>query len=125
METIRYFIFNTHALAQWVPPLVLAVLLRVITMRWKHQLVFPICTSKLTDLNICLFTSCSNVSDFMIIPIVFYVVVAAAQLDLGVLRRDGWLFDMAEGTGGREDKWYGYHSYLGENVSLVKRLIPY
>ncbi|KAG1764436.1 sulfate transporter family-domain-containing protein [Suillus occidentalis] len=92
METIRYFIFNTHALAQWVPPLVLAVLLRVITMRWKHQLVFPIY--------------------FMIIPIVFYVVVAAAQLDLGALRRNGWLFDMAEGTGGREDKWYGYHSYL-------------
>ncbi|KAG2739962.1 hypothetical protein P692DRAFT_20851426 [Suillus brevipes Sb2] len=92
METIRYFIFNTHALAQWVPPLVLAVLLRVITMRWKHQLVFPIY--------------------FMIIPLVFYVVVAAAQLDLGALMRDGWLFDMAEGTGDGEDKWYGYHSYL-------------
>lgn len=92
METIRYFIFNTHALAQWVPPLILAVLLRVITMRWKHQLVFPIY--------------------FMIIPLVFYIVVAAAQLDLGALRSDGWLFDMAEGTGGGEDKWYGYHSYL-------------
>jgi SulP family sulfate permease len=61
----------------------------------------------------------------MIIPLVFYVVIAAAQLDLGVLRRDGWLFDMAEGTGGREDKYYGYHSYLGENVPLVKRLISY
>jgi SulP family sulfate permease len=61
----------------------------------------------------------------MIIPLVFYIVVAAAQLDLGALRSDGWLFDMAEGTGGGEDKWYGYHSYLGENVSFVKRLIPY
>ncbi|KAG2346177.1 hypothetical protein BDR05DRAFT_974653 [Suillus weaverae] len=92
LETLRYFILNTHALAQWVPPLILAVLLRVITMRWKHQLVFPIY--------------------FMIIPVVFYVVVAAAQLNLGSLRRDGWLFDMAKGTGGSEDKWYGFHSYL-------------
>ncbi|KAG1743790.1 sulfate transporter family-domain-containing protein [Suillus lakei] len=62
LETLRYFILNAHALAQWVPPLVLAVLLRFITMRWKHQLVFPIY--------------------FMIIPVVFYVVVAAAGLDL-------------------------------------------
>ncbi|KAG1796400.1 sulfate transporter family-domain-containing protein [Suillus plorans] len=78
LETLRYFILNPHALSQWVPPLVLAVLLRLITMRWKHQLVFPIY--------------------FMIIPVVFYVVVAAARLDLDALRRDGWLFDMAEGT---------------------------
>ncbi|KAG1897802.1 sulfate transporter family-domain-containing protein [Suillus fuscotomentosus] len=98
LETLRYFIFNTHALSQWVPPLVLAVLLRLITMRWKHQLVFPIY--------------------FMIIPIVFYVVVAAARLDLGALRRDGWLFDMAEGTGGGEDRWYGFYSYL--DLGLIR-----
>ncbi|KAG1772473.1 sulfate transporter family-domain-containing protein [Suillus placidus] len=98
LETLRYFILNTHALAQWVPPLILAVLLRVITMRWKHQLVFPIY--------------------FMIIPVVFYVVVAAAQLNLGSLRRDGWLFDMAKGTGGSEDRWYGFHSYL--DLGLIR-----
>lgn len=98
LETLRYFIFNTHALSQWVPPLVLAVLLRLITMRWKHQLVFPIY--------------------FMIIPVVFYVVVAAARLDLGALRRDGWLFDMAEGTGGGEDRWYGFYSYL--DLGLIR-----
>ncbi|KAG1824746.1 sulfate transporter family-domain-containing protein [Suillus subaureus] len=98
LETLRYFIFNSHALAQWIPPLVLAVLLRFITMRWKHQLVFPVY--------------------FMIVPVVFYVVVAAAQLDLGVLRRDGWLFDMAEGTGGGEDKWYEFYSYL--DLGLIR-----
>ncbi|KAG1741205.1 hypothetical protein EDD22DRAFT_959093 [Suillus occidentalis] len=44
METLRYlnFMLNMHALAQWVAPVVLAVLLRCITMRWKHQLAFPI-----------------------------------------------------------------------------------
>ncbi|KAG1744926.1 sulfate transporter family-domain-containing protein [Suillus paluster] len=98
LETLRYFLLNTHALAQWVPPLVLAVLLRVITMRWKHQLVFPIY--------------------FMIIPAAFYVVVAAARLDLGALRRDGWLFDAAEGAGGAEDRWYGFYSYL--DLGLIK-----
>ncbi|KAG0696357.1 sulfate transporter family-domain-containing protein [Suillus ampliporus] len=98
LETLRYFLLNTHALAQWIPPLVLAVLLRLITMRWKHQLVFPIF--------------------FMIIPAVFYVVVAAARLDLGALRRDGWLFDAAQGTGGAEDRWYGFYSYL--DLGLIK-----
>ncbi|OAX35963.1 hypothetical protein K503DRAFT_696020 [Rhizopogon vinicolor AM-OR11-026] len=92
LETLRYFALNPHALAQWVPPAVLAVLLRLITMRWKHQLVFPIY--------------------FMIIPAVFYVVVAAAQLDLNALRKDGWLFDSTEGAGGVEDEWYGFYSYL-------------
>jgi len=95
-------------------------------MRWKHQLVFPVCTSKITDLEICLLTSCTNVSDFMIVPAVFYVVVAAARLDLGALRKDGWLFDMAEGAGGGEDRWYEFYSYLGEkNFPRVKGLISY
>lgn len=44
-ETIRYLVFDTHALAMWVPPFALAVLLRVITTKWKHQLLFPICES--------------------------------------------------------------------------------
>lgn len=42
-DIIRHFALNPHALALWVPPLALAVLLRVITVRWKHQLLFPIC----------------------------------------------------------------------------------
>ncbi|KAF9240839.1 sulfate transporter family-domain-containing protein [Melanogaster broomeanus] len=89
-ENLRYFAFDPHALAQWVPPLVLAVLLRVITARWKHQLLFPIY--------------------FLIIPIIFYIVVAAAQLDLDVLRREGWLFEAAQSTGG-VDKWYAFYTY--------------
>ncbi|KIJ67173.1 hypothetical protein HYDPIDRAFT_165880 [Hydnomerulius pinastri MD-312] len=91
LATLRYFALDPHALAQWVPPALLAVLLRVITTRWKHQLVFPIY--------------------FLIIPIIFYIVVAAAQLDLSALRRDGWLFDTAQTGGGVEDKWYGFYTY--------------
>ncbi|KAH7886685.1 sulfate transporter family-domain-containing protein [Phlebopus sp. FC_14] len=96
LETLRYFAFNPHALAQWVPPAVLAVLLRVITARWKHQLLFPIY--------------------FLMILIIFYIVVAAAKLDLSVLRKDGWLFDFAQGTGGLEDEWYGFYTYYDWHI---------
>ncbi|KAF9221142.1 hypothetical protein BS17DRAFT_712424 [Gyrodon lividus] len=89
-EILRYFAVDAHALAQWVPPLILAILLRVITARWKHQLLFPIY--------------------FLIIPIIFYIVVGAAQLDLDALRRDGWLFEAAQNTGG-VDKWYAFYTY--------------
>ncbi|KAG6333879.1 hypothetical protein ID866_5208 [Astraeus odoratus] len=91
LDTLRYFASDVHALAQWVPPLALAILLRVVTSRWKHQLLFPVY--------------------FLIIPTVFYVIVAAAGLDLHVLRKDGWLFESAQGTAGLEDKWYGFYSY--------------
>lgn len=54
--------------------------------------------------------------DFLVIPIIFYIVVAAAQLNLGDLRSDGWLFDM--GSGG-QDTWYKFYTYLGASLSQV------
>lgn len=53
-----------------------------------------------------------SIVDFLLIPIVFYVVVAAAQLDLDVLRRDGWLFETAQEVGGVES-WYTFYTYYG------------
>lgn len=98
LETLRYFAFNVHALAQWIPPLILAILLRVITTRWKHQLLFPIY--------------------FLVIPTVFYIVVVAADLDFDALRKDGWLFESAQGSGDSEDKWYGFYSYF--DLELIR-----
>ncbi|KAH0835582.1 sulfate transporter family-domain-containing protein [Lanmaoa asiatica] len=89
-EILRYFALDPHALAMWVPPLMLAVLLRVITARWKHQLLFPIY--------------------FLVIPIIFYIVVAAAQLDLDTLRWNGWLFESAQKAEGM-DSWYTFYTY--------------
>ena len=48
-------------------------------------------------------------SDFIVIPTVFYIVVAAARLDLGKLRTQGWLFDM----GVERESWYKYYTYYG------------
>jgi SulP family sulfate permease len=49
----------------------------------------------------------------LVIPIVFYVVVAAARLDLGALRNKGWLFDV-----GKSEAWYTFYSYYGTRPSL-------
>lgn len=54
-------------------------------------------------------------SDFIVIPAVFYVIVAAAHLDLPTLRRDGWLFDVAVSS----EPWYHFYSYFGKICNLL------
>ncbi|EMD35753.1 hypothetical protein CERSUDRAFT_52921 [Gelatoporia subvermispora B] len=88
LSTFKFLVLNSHNLALWLPALGLAVLLRVITHRYDHQLIFPMY--------------------FSIIPIMFYVVVAAAHLDLGALRRGGWLFDMNTSS---HEPWYHFYTY--------------
>lgn len=41
-DTLLFFL-RGHNLALWVPAFALAVLLRVITSRWHHQLILPTC----------------------------------------------------------------------------------
>ena len=43
LETFRFLVLNAGNLVLWLPAFALAVLLRVITHRWDHQLIFPIC----------------------------------------------------------------------------------
>jgi hypothetical protein len=66
----------------------------------------------------------NELQDFIAIPTVFYIVVAAAQLNLGELRKKDWLFDMGDST---EETWTRYYSYLGKSkhdqVSLNSGLI--
>jgi SulP family sulfate permease len=47
------------------------------------------------------------------IPMIFYIVVAAARLDLADLRESGWVFDMAAGAGGSKESWYKFYGYYG------------
>ncbi|KAJ7471937.1 sulfate transporter family-domain-containing protein [Mycena latifolia] len=90
-ETFKFVFLDSHNLALWTIPLALAILLRVATesFRWRHQLVFPLY--------------------FIIIPMVFYIVVAAARLDIADLRDNGWVFDMADK--GTEESWYKFYQY--------------
>lgn len=64
-------------------------------------------------------TDMHTVADFCIIPAVFYIVVAAAGLDLGTLRSIGWLFDM----GTSRDPWYHFYSLFGECGCTSKILL--
>lgn len=50
-------------------------------------------------------------TDFLAIPMLFYVIVVAGRFDLGTLRQHGWLFDMGE-TGSHQ-AWYKFYSYFG------------
>ncbi|CCL98492.1 uncharacterized protein FIBRA_00490 [Fibroporia radiculosa] len=85
LSTFKLLFLNIGNLVLWVPAFGLAVLLRVITHRFEHQLIFPIY--------------------FLIIPVVFYIVVAAARLNLGTLRQEGWLFNM----GASHEPWYQFY----------------
>ncbi|EAU83619.2 vacuole protein [Coprinopsis cinerea okayama7 len=89
LETLRFMFLDTHNLVLWLLPLGMAVLLRVVTQRWHHQLIFPIY--------------------FMAIPVLFYVVVLVARMDLSQLRTEGWLFDIADSA---HEPWYQFYSYL-------------
>jgi SulP family sulfate permease len=42
LDTLLFFL-RGHNLALWVPAFALAILLRVITSRWHHQLILPTC----------------------------------------------------------------------------------
>ncbi|KZP23932.1 hypothetical protein FIBSPDRAFT_736539 [Athelia psychrophila] len=94
LTTLRIF-FRPANLALWVPAAVLAVVLRVITHKYHHQLIFPIY--------------------FLVIPVVFYIVVAAARLDIPTLRATGWLFDLGDSA---DEKWYEFYSYF--DIGLVQ-----
>ena len=43
LATFKFLVLNAGNLVLWLPAFILAVLLRVITHRWDHQLIFPIC----------------------------------------------------------------------------------
>ncbi len=45
LDTLKFLVLNLHNLALWLPAFALAVLLRLITHKYHHQLIFPICAS--------------------------------------------------------------------------------
>lgn len=46
-EMFRFLFLDLHNLALWLPSFALAALLRVITHKYHHQLIFPICEYQL------------------------------------------------------------------------------
>jgi sulfate permease, SulP family len=96
LETFKFMFLDPHNLELWTIPLGLAILLRLITSKWNHQLVFPVY--------------------FVIVPMLFYIIVAAARLNLGELRNAGWLFDIPGGGDGGSESWWRFYTYFDRNL---------
>jgi SulP family sulfate permease len=66
----------------------LAILLRVVTHFYHHQLIFP--------------------AYFFLIPCIFYIVIAIGGWDLEYLRHAGWIFDV----GAEAKPWYQFYTHF-------------
>jgi sulfate permease, SulP family len=117
--------FQLHYVVMWLPALLLAVLLRLITHKFHHQLVFPVCTSCLRHFfgNTRSFIRLNRFSllDFLVIPAIFYIVIAAAGFNLGELRKAGWIFDMA--TDSTSERWYTFYTYFDFSKVRIEPLL--
>lgn len=76
LATLKLFFHDFHSMVLWMLPLSLAIFLRVITHFFHHQLIFP--------------------AYFLIIPAIFYIVVAIGGWDFQTLRDAGWVFDVGQ-----------------------------
>lgn len=86
LATLKLFFESGHVIALWTIPLALAILLRVITHFWHHQLIFP--------------------AYFFIISVIFYIVVAIGRWELQHLREMGWVFDV----GTNKQAWWKFYT---------------
>ena len=94
LATLKLFFASGHIIALWTIPLALAILLRVITHFFHHQLIFP--------------------AYFFTIPVIFYVIVAIGGWDLETLRASGWVFDVGKNT----QAWWKFYTYF---VSILSK----
>jgi SulP family sulfate permease len=100
LTTLKFFFESPHAIALWGIPLALAIILRIITHRFHHQLIFP--------------------AYFFIIPVVFYIVVAIGRWDMATLRENNWVLDV----GKQSRPWYTFYTLFGQpdgGLALIRR----
>ncbi|KDE09826.1 hypothetical protein MVLG_00224 [Microbotryum lychnidis-dioicae p1A1 Lamole] len=83
LELIQQYL-DLEILPLWVIPLVLAVVLRLITARYQHPLIFP--------------------GYFLAIPLVFYIISLSARIPIANLRENGWVFEL----NGVDSEWYEF-----------------
>ncbi|WWD17472.1 hypothetical protein CI109_101913 [Kwoniella shandongensis] len=88
LATLKLFFESWHVVALWTIPLALAILLRVITHFYHHQLIFP--------------------AYFFVIPVIFYIVVVIGRWDMTTLRNAGWVFDVGKNT----QAWWKFYTYF-------------
>ncbi|OCF60397.1 vacuolar protein [Kwoniella mangroviensis CBS 10435] len=88
LATLKLFFESGHVIALWTIPLALAILLRIISHFFHHQLIFP--------------------AYFFVVPLIFYGVVLIGRWDLDYLRQTGWVFDVGKNT----QSWWKFYTYF-------------
>ncbi|CAG8571542.1 8622_t:CDS:10, partial [Diversispora eburnea] len=103
LETLKYLFLNAHIFALWTSALGLAILLRMIHMKFNHDMVVPFY--------------------FMIIPLLFYFVVYNFDLDWNNLRETGWVFPMPKGDV-PWNNFYSHYDFSKTNWSVLLQTVP-
>ncbi|BGP52976.1 hypothetical protein JCM8202v2_000533 [Rhodotorula sphaerocarpa] len=98
LAMLRRF-FEPSILPLWTIPLALAIVLRLITCRYNHPLIFPVY--------------------FLSIPAIFYAVALAAGVSVEMLRETGWVFEAKSAN----NKWYEFWTLYDLRKTDVTALI--
>ncbi|GAA5980112.1 hypothetical protein JCM10908_001540 [Rhodotorula pacifica] len=98
LEMLQRF-FSVSVLPLWTIPLALAIILRIITSRYSHPLIFPIY--------------------FLSIPAIFYAITLAAGVSVETLRDQGWVFEAKSAN----NKWYEFWTLYDLRKTDVTALI--
>ncbi|KAG0370978.1 sulfate transporter family-domain-containing protein [Gamsiella multidivaricata] len=101
--TLKFLFMNHHVFALWSSAFALALLLRILQQKIRHPFLVPVF--------------------FMLVPSIFYSVVAIADLDWGMLRDNGWVFPLPEGDAPGW-QFYSYFSLEKTNWGAILETIP-
>lgn len=105
LPTFRYFTQSWDMVAHWAPALGLAILLRIITARYHHPLIFP--------------------AYFLMLPVLFYAfVVGAGRQSLPFLRDQGWVFDIGDAGDTPFWRFYTYFDFRKTSLAALWSTMP-
>ncbi|PWN44571.1 hypothetical protein IE81DRAFT_310490 [Ceraceosorus guamensis] len=105
LPTFQYFTQSWDMVAHWAPALGLAILLRLITARFHHPLIFP--------------------AYFLVLPVLFYAfVVGAGRQTLPFLRDHGWVFDIGDAGNTPFWRFYTYFDFRKTSLTALWSTMP-
>ncbi|KAI1309710.1 hypothetical protein EDD11_004052 [Mortierella claussenii] len=103
LETFKFLFLNHHVFALWFSAFGLALLLRVLQHKIRHPFLVPVF--------------------FMVVPTIFYAIVAIAGFEWSMLRDNGWVFPMPEGDAPGW-QFYSYFSLELTNWGAILETVP-
>ncbi|KAF9361482.1 hypothetical protein BGX26_002832 [Mortierella sp. AD094] len=103
LETLKFLFGNHHVFALWTSALSLALLLRLLQHKIRHPFLVPVF--------------------FMVVPGVFYVIVAIAGFEWEMLRANGWVFPLPA-TEAPGWQFYSYFNLRLTNWEAVLETVP-